>query len=175
MVAEVRKIPIVGVMGSGTHDHRDWVAPVGEMLGRRAVHLLTGGGKGVMSAVAQAYTSIPDRIGLSLGILPAATENGDPRVGYPNPWIEVPILTHLTGLEQETSSRNHINILTADVVLIMPGEKGTTAESHLCTRYDAKAMAYLPSRDFMPGLANGVPWTSELEELEAFLDGALDQ
>jgi len=164
-------MPIVGVMGSGSHDHEAWAAPVGRMLAQRPVHLLTGGGRGVMTTVAQAFAQTEGRRGLSIGVLPAATAHGDPRVGYPNPWIEVPILTHLTALGTERESRNHINILTANVVIVLPGETGTTAEAHLCVRYGkAAAIAYLPDRAMMPEIPDDLPSTADFDELTAFVD-----
>ena len=39
---------IVGVMGSGKERHAEWSVPLGALLGELGVHLLTGGGQGVM-------------------------------------------------------------------------------------------------------------------------------
>jgi hypothetical protein len=57
--------------------------------------------------------------------------------GYPNPWVEIPVYTHLPvsgmgGLD--ASSRNHINILTSDVIVALPGSAGTWSEVMLAIR-----------------------------------------
>src|SRR4029450_9485672 len=61
--------PIVGVMGSGAERHDALAAPVGRWLAQQGVHLLTGGGGGVMEAVSEAFAQVPERQGLVLGIL----------------------------------------------------------------------------------------------------------
>lgn len=50
--------------------------PLGGALAVLGVHLVTGGGAGVMSAVARGFTGVPSRRGLSVGILPAAEPPG---------------------------------------------------------------------------------------------------
>ncbi|HUT02907.1 MAG TPA: DNA-binding protein, partial [bacterium] len=51
MDEQVRRLPIVGVLGSGSEPHEEKAKPLGEWLAREGVHLLTGGGGGVMEAV----------------------------------------------------------------------------------------------------------------------------
>ena len=65
------RLPIVGVMGSGAEPHAERAAEVGRWLAAIGVHLLTGGGGGVMAAVARAFHETPERRGLVIGILPA--------------------------------------------------------------------------------------------------------
>ena len=58
--------------------------------------------------------------------------------GYPNPWVELAIRTHLDARGDDGSgirSRNHINILSADVVIALPGSSGTASEVELAIRY----------------------------------------
>jgi len=87
-------------MGSGLHPHPERATELGAWLARQGVHLLTGGGGGVMAAVSEAFHAVGDRRGLVLGVLPAAADAGaapDRRAsppGYPNPWVEIPIYTH---------------------------------------------------------------------------------
>src|SRR5437899_564532 len=88
---------IVGVMGSATDRHEVLASEVGCLLADLGVHLLTGGGQGVMAAVSEAFAAAPHRKGLVIGILPC--QEGDPlcrpKTGYPNPSVEIPIPTHL--------------------------------------------------------------------------------
>jgi predicted Rossmann-fold nucleotide-binding protein len=55
--------------------HRNKCKFVAEQLADRDVHLLTGGGPGVMANVSNFFFDRPRR-GLCLGVLPCATEQG---------------------------------------------------------------------------------------------------
>ena len=60
----LRKLPIVGVFGQGTpigSDRADLARAVGTMIARLGAHLLTGGGYGVMEAVAEGFVNVADR------------------------------------------------------------------------------------------------------------------
>lgn len=134
--------PVVGVMGSGRDEtpHEDLAAPLGRWLAREGYHLLTGGGGGVMAATARAFCSVSPRSGLSIGILPRAQGAGgpEPPPGYPNPWVELAIRTHLDGrgaAGEGVGSRNHINVLTPDVIVALPGGPGTESEIALAAGY----------------------------------------
>lgn len=139
-------------MGSGTRTHDGLATPLGRGLARMGVHLLTGGGGGVMTAVSRAFARVEDRAGLVVGVLPGGTGGGSwsgggsggaelggpPPPGYPNPWVELAIRTHLAarGAAGDTpDSRNHINILSSDVVVALPGGAGTASEVELVLRY----------------------------------------
>ncbi len=132
-------------MGSGSARHAPLAAPLGRALARIGVHLLTGGGTGVMESVSRAFSAVPDREGLVIGILPAGDAHpdradADPGTppGYPNPWVELAIRTHLDARGDDGSglrSRNHINILSSDVVIALPGSSGTASEVELAIRY----------------------------------------
>jgi len=170
----VNRLPIVGVLGSGSEPHEEKAKSLGEWLARERVHLLTGGGGGVMEAVSRAFHRVPDRKGLVIGILPgAATVSGyAPKPGYPNPWIEIPIHTHLPKSGKEGThpmSRNHLNVLTADVLVALPGSHGTASEVALALRYDKPLIAFLGSREEIPGLPNVVEVASDLEEVKTFV------
>ena len=91
------KTPMVGVMGSGSEEHRDLAEPLGVWLAREGLHLLNGGGGSVMEAVSRAYHRVHWRRGLVVGILPGVFLDGEcrPPEGYPNPSVELPIRTHL--------------------------------------------------------------------------------
>ena len=67
-------------------------------------------------------------------------DNIVPPTGYPNPYTEIVIRTQcplsmhpMTGTE--LSSRNHINILSSDIVIALPGSSGTWSEIQLAIRY----------------------------------------
>src|SRR5215831_12725350 len=122
------RLRVIGVMGSGSDEHRARSEPLGRWLATEGVHLLTGGGGGVMAAVSKAFHETAGRRGLVIGVLPSSgADPAEPKRGYPNPWVEVPIFTHLplTG-ERGTDplSRNAINLLSSDVVIFLPGRSG---------------------------------------------------
>lgn len=177
MARTVDRRPIVGVMGSGTEPHVEKAQAVGRLLAELGVHLLTGGGGGVMASVSQAFAEHPQRQGSVLAVLPALP--GDPLCpappGYPNPWVEIPIHTHLPLLGErgaEPLSRNHINVLASNVIIVLPGSAGTTAEGALALLYKRPIVAYL-QREEMPNLPKGIPATSDLEVLRRFVAGHL--
>jgi uncharacterized protein (TIGR00725 family) len=172
----MNRLPIVGVMGSGTLSHEPESSELGRWLAEEGVHLLTGGGGGVMEAVSRAFYETPDRAGVVIGILPAGEIAGAPKPGYPNPWVEVPILTHLpsTGAQGgEATSRNHINVLSSDVVIVFGGGAGTLSEVELALAYDRPVIAFVASRGQLPGLPPEVRSTSALGEVQAFVQRAL--
>ncbi len=133
MEARIERRRIIGVMGSGVERHEALAVPLGRWIAERGFHLLTGGGGGVMEAVGEGFASVAGRRGLSIGILPAG-----PPPGYPNRWVDVPIHTHLEALGDEgeaPQSRNHVNVLSSDVVVALPGGAGTRSEVALAVRY----------------------------------------
>ncbi|HHM02045.1 MAG TPA: molybdenum cofactor carrier protein, partial [Caldithrix abyssi] len=122
----IRRLPIIGVMGSGKDCREELARPLGRWLAQKGFHLLTGGGGGVMEAVARAFTEVEPREGLSIGIIPGqgGKEKGHPPAGYPNPYIELPVYTHLPDSGRKGThplSRNHINILSSDLLVFLPG------------------------------------------------------
>jgi uncharacterized protein (TIGR00725 family) len=133
MEARIERRRIVGVMGSGVERHEALAVPLGRWIAERGFHLLTGGGGGVMEAVGEGFASVAGRRGLSIGILPAG-----PPPGYPNRWVDVAIHTHLEALGDEGEaprSRNHVNVLSSDVIVALPGGAGTRSEVALAVRY----------------------------------------
>src|SRR5262245_5723332 len=110
---------IVAVVGG--HSNVDPAAlEFGKWLARFAIHLLTGGGAGVMEAVCQSLAEVPRslRRGWAIGVLPAES-TGALKEGYPNRFVEIAIKTRLHGRENVDGSgadaplgihsRNHIN------------------------------------------------------------------
>ncbi len=168
------RLPIVGVMGSGTDAHRDRASDLGLWLGSQGVHLLTGGGPGVMEAVSKAFCSVRARAGKSIGVLPGQVNDGmyHPIPGYPNPWVELPVRTHLPlssfhGTQLE--SRNHINILTPDVIVALPGSHGTASEVQLAVQYGKPLVAYVSASTEIPGLPDGIYVESDFEKVKSFV------
>ncbi|NNK62000.1 MAG: LOG family protein [Gemmatimonadetes bacterium] len=142
------RLPIVGVMGSGGDAHDELARPLGRWLAYQEVHLLTGGGRGAMEAVSRAFHGVSPRRGLVIGILPGSDVEGAPPLGYPNPWIEVSIRTHLPARGQRGSdpdSRNHVNVLSSDVVIALPGGPGTASETALALDYGRPVVAWRPA------------------------------
>jgi len=146
---------IVGVMGSGEERHDALAAPLGRWIARQGHHLLTGGGGGVMTAVSEAFAMVPDRQGLVIGVLKGfPAQDGRVVSATPNRWVEVPIRTHLplSGVQgTDALSRNHVNVLTADVVVVLPGGAGTRSEVELAVRYAKPLVAFLGSAGLPPG------------------------
>ncbi len=137
-VPVVERRPIVGVMGSGAESHEELAAPLGRAIAENGWHLLTGGGRGTMTAASRAFAETKHREGLCLGVVPSQQEGDGSPDGYPNPWVEVTIRTHLplSGASGTGPfSRNHINVLSADAVVALPGSAGTWSEIELALRY----------------------------------------
>ncbi len=140
-----------------------------------------------MAVVSKSFYETPDRRGLVIGILPCdespeKPKDGGPKPkdGYPNQWVEIPVLTHLALSGErgtEPMSRNHINVLSSDVIVALPGDAGTLSEVRLAVRYGQPVIAFVESDDEsdvesdqgIPGLPKGVPISSSLEEVQTFV------
>ncbi|MAG70585.1 MAG: hypothetical protein QF463_02725 [Vicinamibacterales bacterium] len=170
----MERLPIVAVLGSAVDEHDDLARPLGRWLGGLGVHLLTGGGGGVMAAVSRAFHAVPGRHGLVIGVLPG--EAGHTLQGYPNPWVEIPIATHLplSGAQgTDAKSRNHINVLSADVIVVMAGRAGTSSEAHLAIVYRKPIAAFVHNQSDIPDLAPEVPVCTTLDAIKAFVMNVL--
>ena len=174
MTTDRRRRPVVGVMGSSSRAYEDLAGPLGRWLASVGVHLLTGGGVGTMAAVSRAFAGVQPRAGLVVGVLPADLPDGIavPRAGYPNPSVELAIFTHLplSGISgTDPRSRNHINILSSDVVVVLPGNEGTESEMMLAVRYRKPVIAFFGdhSVDWQP--PDGVPIARTMADVERFV------
>ncbi|ODP32373.1 DNA-binding protein [Pandoraea sp. ISTKB] len=132
----------IGVMGSGKQPWPELAVPLGRALALAGYHLLTGGGQGVMTSVSEAFCAVPQRVGRSIGVVPTqADDNGIFRAlpGYPNAFVEVTIVSplprHLPDAPPGTFSRNHINVMSSDVIVALPGNHGTRNEIGLAVHY----------------------------------------
>jgi uncharacterized protein (TIGR00725 family) len=164
----------VGVMGSGLDEHRDLAEPLGALLASMSVNLLTGAGAGVMRAVARGYCQAARSAGISIGIVPceSLSERSRPGAGYPNEFVELPINTHLpfSGLQgAHDLSRNHINVLTPAVIIVLPGSAGTASEVALAIRYRKPVAIFCADADRVRSLPAEVPRLSTLQRVREFI------
>jgi uncharacterized protein (TIGR00725 family) len=168
---------VIGVMGSGRTANVARARALGAFLASFEAHLLTGGGGGAMKAVSEGFASVTDRAGLVIGILPAADESdASPPAGYPNAFVELAIQTHLplSGTRgTELASRNHINVLSSDVVVALPGSFGTQSEVVLAVQYGKPIVAFLDDRADIPELPETVPVVQDLDALGPWVRKAL--
>ena len=168
------KLPIVGIMGSGSVPHTQKASQVGVWLAKLGVHLLTGGGPGVMESASKAFHNTANRKGLVIGIIPGNyTESGYSSLpGYPNPWVEIPIYTHLplSGMQgKNPMSRNHINILSSDVIIALPGSSGTASEVRLSQQYDKPLIAFLENPNEISDLPTDTLIDSSFAAIQEFV------
>ena len=125
-----------------------------------------------MAAVSKSFYDTPNRRGLVIGILPCDESLENPKDGYPNQWVEIPVLTHLPSSGErgtEPMSRNHINVLSSDVIVALSGDAGTLSEVRLAVRYGRPVIAFLESDQEIPGLPNSVSISSSLEGVRTFV------
>jgi predicted Rossmann-fold nucleotide-binding protein len=159
---------IVGVMASGdkslANKHETLAREVVNAVAELGFHLLTGGGGGLMETVGREFMKKKRELlvanqpvgnlisNLRAEKLPQLKEDGkrtwrpraDNRLG------EIVIRTHLPdsgGEGRDTLSRNHINALTADLVVILPGGSGTLSELQLAWEYGKNIMIYIGAGD----------------------------
>jgi uncharacterized protein (TIGR00725 family) len=160
---------VIGVMGSGSAEYKDMAEPLGRWLAEQGYDLITGGGGGVMTAVCRAFASVPNRRGISLGVLPAG-----PPHGYPNKWVDLIIQTHLPKRGDEGAdilSRNHITVLSSTVIVILPGREGTRTELALALHHRKPVIAFLGPEGQIEGtLRMALPAVAmEFDEVTAFI------
>ena len=155
---------IIGVIGDSKKNYSSLSKGLGVWLAKQNVHLLTGGGQGVMAEVSQAFHKVSLRKGLVLGVIPQGSSKPySPKSGYPNKWVEIPIYTHLHGKKgskgagvsapKGSFSRNHINALTVAAMVALPGGAGTYAEMELAVKYCKPLVVYLGAKDTINGLS----------------------
>src|SRR5262249_34546586 len=100
-----------------------------------------GGGPRVLRDDAAARGRGRWRAGMVIGVVPgfvAGLDDVEDRIatdvrydlpaGYPNEWVELTIFTHLPDRGTDgalASSRNHLNVLSADAIVALPGGEGT--------------------------------------------------
>jgi SLOG-like protein len=114
-----------------------------------------------MNLSARSFCQTPNRPGRSIAIIPGKVEGltGNnlgriqeltltPKQGYPNPWVELPIFTHLPGDDPKGQfSRNLLNVGSADIVVVLAGSMGTQAELELACGLRKPRIAFLGQKD----------------------------
>ena len=169
---------LIGVIGSGKHNFPELSRPLGRHLAEAGYNLINGGGGGTMEQVAQSFTTTPGRKGVVLGVLPASdsgkTVAGKKVVsspaGYPNPFIDIPIRTHLHlsgSLGKQIASRNHIIILSADLIIALPGEQGTRSEIELSLEYGKPLVLVSPKGEWQQ-YSERAPTVATVDEAIAY-------
>lgn len=166
--------PIIGVMGSHDKTWDDYAAPLGRLIAKYDYHLLTGAGAGVMSVVAEAFTGVEDRAGVSIGVVPTINYDGSfvPRDQYPNPYIEIPVLTPLDKAAEKDSnpfSRNHVNVMTSHALVVLPGKHGTQNEVSLALQFGKPMVLFGPESAFK-GFPEQVTIVEDIDAVREFLD-----
>ena len=167
-------------MGSASDEHDHLAQPLGKLLARLEVNLLTGAGRGVMTSVSRAFTQSERTLGVCIGIVPCADDPNRPKIenrktrkdGYPNDFVELPINTHLPYSGKKGThklSRNHINILSSTAIVALPGGAGTASEVRLAVEYEKPIIAFTSDDSRVAEFPEDVPCVSRIEEVEAFL------
>ena len=171
----INKIPVIGVMGSRENRHDAYALPLGRAIAERGCHLLTGGGGGVMLSAMEGFVSVSPRKGLTIGILPTkAKDDGTFELmpTYPNASVELAILSPLgvfDGSDANQISRNFINIMSSDVIVALPGSRGTRNEVDLAMRFGKPVICFGPASSF-EGFSAKAPRSEKLHEVLAFLE-----
>jgi predicted Rossmann-fold nucleotide-binding protein len=169
---------VIGVMGSHGEAWEKFTYPLGEWIAREGWHLLTGSGGGVMTAVSEAFTRVEARQGICIGIAPSKAHPDlgyAAKPGYPNASVELAILSPLGNFnwnKPEALTRNHINILTSDAIVALPGGSGTQNEIELAVRFRKPVILFGPEHEFISAPA-GAPRTVSLSEVQEFIRQSL--
>lgn len=188
--AMAARLPVVTVVGSGSRCEgpaRELAAAAGRLAAFAGCDLLTGGGAATMEAVSRAFVEAPHRAGRAIGILPGRIEGLESETDRleevrsyahsgrtPNRWVEFALPTHLPGNDPlSPTSRNYLNILSADLVVALAGGKGTQAEVQIALALGRPVIALLAEGEAIgswssSGLPAGVKLARSGEELESF-------
>jgi predicted Rossmann-fold nucleotide-binding protein len=176
-----KKRPCIGVIGSGTKKHSQLSEPLGRWLAEQDCDLINGGGGGVMAVLSQAFAEVPNRKGNIIGVIPSSgpcdspktRSTYDPLQGYPNAWVDIPIYTHLSlsgASGKEIASRNHIIILSGDVIVAFPGGAGTRSEIQLALEYGKPLLILNPNHEWDEFKNTPTPIVGNSEEAIRWLE-----
>ncbi|BAO90651.1 LOG family protein [Caballeronia cordobensis] len=169
------KLKTIAVMGSGKLPWSELSVPLGKWIAESGHNLLTGGGQGVMSEVSRAFTGVEGRAGRSIGIVPTRPDplaGFVPLDGYPNPYIDIAIVTPLPrrepGQDEGAINRNHVNVLSGDAIVALPGGPGTAQEIEIALRWRKPLILFGP-RDVHEYGIDDAPLATTLAEVQSFL------
>ncbi|VEP11486.1 DNA-binding protein [Hyella patelloides LEGE 07179] len=168
------KRKVIGIIGSGTNPWREYAEPLAQWIAQQDYHLLTGAGKGVMASASKAFCQVKNRQGVCLGIVPTKpnkTLEFTPKDNYPNPWVEIAIITPLPTFEGnnvERVSRNYICVLSSDLLIALPGNEGTKNEIDLARRFHKLLILFAPESE-MPDFPHNLPRTSSFKDVKNFI------
>lgn len=179
MKVTISRRPIVSVMGSHEHEWPELSEPIGKLIAHHDFHLLTGAGAGVMLSVARSFCSVQDRGGLSMGIIPTKDYTGGHIASeeFPNPYIEIPIVTQLDQKAINDAmpySRNKVNVLTGHALIFLPGDHGTRNEVGLALQYKKPLILFGPESAFTK-FPEDATRCDEIEVVRVFLEQTLSQ
>ncbi len=171
---QIARHPIIGVMGSSTKSWEEYAEPLGALIAEYDYNLLTGAGAGVMTAVAESFSKVENRKGKSLGIVPITDYDGSfvAWEEYPNPYIEIPILTPLDmKAEKDINpySRNHVNVMSSQAMIVLPGDHGTRNEFSLGLQYN-KPMIMFGPHDAFDAFPEQRTRVNDIDAVREFLD-----
>ncbi len=170
---------VIGIMGSGKDPQPELVIPLATWIAEQNYHLLTGAGGGVMTAASKAFCKVENRQGVCIGIVPTESNKQGQfvaKAGYPNPWVELAITTPLTnfkGTSKDQISRNHVCVLSSDVIVALPGNKGTRNEVMLAQKFH-KPIILFGWATTIQDLPQTIERTSDLEQVQSFICSHLE-
>ncbi len=172
----ITRRPIIGVMGSHENEWEEFSSSLGKMIAQHDYHLLTGAGGGVMTAVSKSFTQETNRKGSNIGIIPTIDYDGGylSREEYPNPYIEIPVFTQLGNKEQSDMmpySRNCVNVMSSNALVILPGSHGTRNEVSLAIQYNKPMILFGPD-DAFEKFPDQPTRVDTIEEVQEFLEQA---
>jgi predicted Rossmann-fold nucleotide-binding protein len=186
----LRRLPIIGLFGSGTKITPDRAAlarDVGLLVARLGAHLLTGSSYAVTEAAAEGFASVERRRGVIIGsIARDATGAFDKANGsadgtpYPNQYIEVAMFTTVPEADGvwDNAERNRVDVLTSNAVIALPGSAGTRSDLQMAATCngeagkkpeDRRTILVGPAEDFPHELRNLFVQHSNVAEAEAHL------
>ncbi len=74
---------------------------------------------------------------------------------------------------EDSNSRNHINVLSSDVIVALPGGHGTRNEVALAVRYKRPVIAYVIEGTDVSEIPGQVPIAHSLGEVQEFVQSHL--
>jgi len=145
---------VVGVIGGRECSGKveQLAIELGTKLAKVVDVIVSGGLRGVMSAVSQSFKALG---GLTIGIIPGYEKKDA------NPYVDIVIPTGM-GL-----ARNVLVVKSADVVVALPGESGTLSEIAYCLQFGIPVIS-LNSWD-IPGVIKVKTVDEAIDEVKKYL------